>query len=318
MTTTRKKVKLTAGIDFRSSQSDQEFNSVGFFGPYGSKYSNDSLNQNQTGVYAALNLETGKGFNAEAGGRVNFHSEYGSNAVFNFNPSYLINEKVKIFGNLSTGYRTPSLYQLFSEYGNPELKPEAAFTVEAGLQYFSPKNKFMGRAVVFSRNVKDAIAFSNTFRYINQDKQKDHGFELEATYNPSSKVTLKTFYTFVTGEITTKTGNKDTTFNNLLRRPKNSFGINIGVQPHEKIYISSNLSVNGKRKDSYFDNQTFQVVNTTLKSYTLWDIYAEYSLCKKKLRLFANLRNILNSDYTEISGFNVQRFNMTAGARFNF
>ena len=44
---------------------------------------------------------------------------------------YLINKKVKLFANLSA-YRTPSLYQLFSEYGNKELQPESAITLEGG------------------------------------------------------------------------------------------------------------------------------------------------------------------------------------------
>jgi len=129
----------------------------------------------------------------------------------------LLNRKVKLFANLSSAYRTPSLYQLYSEYGNTNLKPEAAITTEAGIQYYAPSNKFTGRATIFSRNVKDVIFFfynSSTFtsQYINQDKQKDHGFELEATYKPSKIVTVKAFYSYVTGEITTKKGTKDTTY----------------------------------------------------------------------------------------------------------
>jgi vitamin B12 transporter len=273
-------------------------------------------------VYAALNLNTKSGFNMEAGSRINFHSAYGNHAVFNLNPSYLVNDKLKLFANLSSAYRTPSLYQLYSEYGNKKLNPEAAITAEGGLQYYL-SNKFTARAVVFSRNVKDIIFFyinPSTYasQYINQDKQKDHGFELEATYNPSERVRLKAFYSFVTGNITTKTGSKDTTYNNLLRRPKNSFGLNIGINVSKQFFISSNLSVSGKRNDSYFDSQTFQVVKTVLKSYALWDVYAEYSLYKNKLKLFTDFRNILNSKYTEITGFNTLRFNATGGAMFSF
>ena len=135
-------VKLTGGVDYRSSVSDQSYSSVGFFGPYKTEYANDSLHQNQFGIYTAMNYNSTAGFNLELGSRVNFHSEFGSNTVFNINPSYFINKKVKLFANISSAYRTPSLYQLFSEYGNTNLKPEAGITTEAGLQYFSADNKF--------------------------------------------------------------------------------------------------------------------------------------------------------------------------------
>jgi vitamin B12 transporter len=317
-------IKITGGIDFRSSQSDQSYSSIGFFGPYKTDYTKDSLKQNQTGLYAAMNWNDRSGINIELGSRINFHSEYGSNAVFNINPSYFINKKIKLFANLSSAYRTPSLYQLFSEYGNKSLKPEAGFTTEAGVHFFSANDKFTGRAVGFSRHVKDVIFFyfnSTIFQaqYINQDKQKDRGIELELNYAFSKNTTLKAFYTYVTGEITTKTSEgKDSIFFNLLRRPKNSFGISFSSQLTKKMFISSSLSAFGKRQGAYFDAQTSQAVKTTLKAYSIWDVHAEYSFLKHKLKLFADFRNILDTGFTEVSGFNTLGFNSSGGVRFNF
>jgi len=317
------KLKLTAGINFRNSVTDQEYFSVGYFGPYTSKYSSDSLKLSQTSLYAALNYNSTKGFNIEIGNRLNFHSGYGTHDVFNFNPSYLINKKVKLFANLSSGFRTPSLYQLYSEYGNKKLSPETALTFEAGVQYFSLSDKFTARTVAFKRNVKDVIFFyfnPTTFQsqYINQDKQKDNGIELEAKYIIAPKTTIKLFYTYVTGEITTKLfSGKDTAYFNLLRRPKNSFGFNISSGITDRFYISSNFASFGKRADAYFDAQTFNTVRVNLKNYSLWDIYLEYGFNKNKIKLFIDFRNILNSKYTEISGFNTLGFNMNAGVRFN-
>lgn len=309
-------VKLTGGIDYRSSKSDQQYQSIGFFGPYESKYSSDSLNQNQLGIYTALNWNHPDGFNAEVGGRLNIHSAYGNHFVFNINPSFLVKEKIKFFFNITTAYRTPSLYQLFSEYGNPDLQPEAAATSEAGVQYLAPKQKFNARATLFARSVKDVIFFASS--YINQDKQRDNGFELDASYTIKKGTTVKAFYTYTTGEITTRKGNKDTTYNNLLRRPKSVLGLNIGSQVTSKLFVSSNLQSIGKRNDTYFDSNTFSSVSVVLKSYILWDVYAEYSLAKNKLKLFADFRNISNSKFTEISGFNTLGFNAYGGLRFNF
>ncbi len=258
----------------------------------------------------------------EIGQRVNFHSEYGSNYVFNFNPFYTFNKRLKLFTNVSSGFRTPSLYQLFSEYGNRELKPEAAINAEAGIQYFSKANRFTGRLTAFTRNVKDVIFFyfnPSTFQsqYINQDKQKDHGAEVELSCSVN-KTTLKGSYSYVTGKITTQVGGKDTTYFNLLRRPEHTLNFFAGHQLMDRLFISTNVLAVGKRKDSYFDPQTFLIVNVDLKSYLLWDVYAEYRFLKDKLKIFAELKNILNQEYNEVAGFNTMSFNWSAGVRVNF
>jgi len=315
--------RLTAGADFRTSNTDQEYSSVGFYGPYSTKYSKDSLHHNQVGFYAALNINSKTGFNLEIGNRLNIHSAYGSNYVFNINPSYLLNKKLKLFANVSSGYRTPSLYQLASEFGNRDLKPESAVTIEGGVQYFSSNNKFSGRLTGFKRDVTDVIFFyfnPSTFQsqYINQDKQKDHGAELELSFKPTKNISLKAFYSFVDGKVTTVQNGKDTTYFNLIRRPKNSIGVNAGVRVTQKLFVSSNLSWFDKRKDAYFDATTFQTVNVVLDSYILLDVYAEYTFCKNKLKVFADLRNISDSKYNETAGFNTLGFNGYGGVRFNF
>ena len=314
--------KLTTGIDLRTSNSDQEYLSVSSFGPQNSKLGSDSLKQNQIGIYTAMVWNTENGLNLEAGNRISFHSEYGSNDVFNINPSFLLNKKIKFFANLSTGFRTPSLYQLFSEYGNRELDPEKALTLEAGFQTYSLENKVNVRLVAFNRRVKDLIFFyfnPVTFesQYINQDKQKDNGVELELFYQINKKTLLKAFYTYTDGTITTKMSGKDTSFYNLLRRPRNSFGLNLGSQLTDQLFVSTNFQSIGKRRDAYFDNMLFTTIRTTLKAYVLWDVYVQYAVLGKKLNLFVDLRNITNSKYTEVSGFNTLGFTGHGGVRVN-
>jgi vitamin B12 transporter len=270
-----------------------------------------------------VNVNAKSGFNLELGNRLNMHSGNASKYVFNINPSYLLRKRFKLFANLSSGYRTPSLYQLFSEYGNKELEPESSITAEAGLQYFSTDNKFMGRLTGFFRNVNDVIFFyinPSTFRsqYINQDKQNDYGTELELSFKPANNISLKGFYSFVDGQVTTVQNGKDTTYFNLIRRPKHSAGIHAGVNVTDKLFISTNLSWFGEREDSYYDGTVFQLVNVTLKSYVLLDLYVEYALYKNRLKVFADLRNVSNSKYNETAGFNTLRFNGYGGIRFSF
>jgi len=314
-------LKLTSGIDFRSSSSDQSYQSISIYGPYKSELGRDSLHQNQLGIYAALAANLKNGFNAELGGRYNQHSGYGSNFVFNFNPSYVWKEQWKVFANLSSGFRSPSLYQLYSEYGNQKLDPEKALSIESGLQYFTRNKMLNARATYFNRKVKDAIFFYTdpvTYQslYINQDRQHDQGVELELNVKPVKPVDVKLFYTYVDGKITTRQNGKDTSYFNLTRRPRSSFGLQVYYQVTKALSVNSGLVVTGERTDITYD-AFFNPVTVKLKGYALWNFYTSYSMLKGKLSVFGDLRNITHTKFTEVYGFNTLGFNGTIGLRCN-
>ena len=315
-------VKLTAGADLRLSSTDFSAVQKNIYSPAVSRpaFSGDTVKKNQLGVYADLNYVENN-FNIEGGGRFNHHSAYGSNFAFNINPSYFIGRRVKVFVNVSSGYKTPSLYQLFSEYGNAELEPETAINLEGGVHYFSKDERMNVRAVYFNRHIKDAIAFffnASTFRsyYINQDKQNDQGFEVEAKALVAEKLQLKALYSYVEGKITTKQMNKDTTYFNLLRRPKSILTFSLGSQITKAFYMNVQFNAVGKSKDVYFDPVTFAQQDITLKEYVLLNFYAEYGFWNQRLKLFADLRNITDKKYSDIYGYNTAGFNAYGGLRF--
>ena len=115
------------------------------------------------------------------------------------------------------------------------------------------------------------------------------------------------------GEVETKAAGKDTTYNNLIRRPNHMIGLNLGYQLNDHLYISANAKTFGKRSDLYFDMTTFTNKAVGLEAYTLIDVYAEYKLKNKKATFFADLKNILDADYQEVYGYSTMGFNVNAG-----
>ncbi|HEY0771796.1 MAG TPA: TonB-dependent receptor, partial [Sphingobacteriaceae bacterium] len=120
--------------------------------------SNDTANFVLFDPYASLLLDLANGLSIHAGLRLNTHSVYGSKLVYNVNPSMLFNAdgKVmyKVFASVATSYITPSLYHLYSPYGNKNLKPEEALNYEAGLSLLSQKATFTG--TLFTRDETSA------------------------------------------------------------------------------------------------------------------------------------------------------------------
>lgn len=268
-----------------------------------------------TSPYLSVFLKNLGGFYLEAGVRYNDHSKYGNNYTYSLNPSYLINRDVKVFANIASAFRAPSIASLFGQFGTPTLKPEKSQTYEGGIQASLFNNLIDARVVYFNRQSKDVIIYGPGFKLINLDKQDDFGIEVEPTINITKDLQLKLYYTFIDGEVTTATGTpgKDTSYNNLIRRPKHSFGATIGYQVTKNLYVSTNVYNYSKRDDVYFDPATFEQSTVKLGAYFLWNAYAEYRLAGNRVRLFADVKNITDAKYQEVYGYGTAGTNINAG-----
>lgn len=268
-----------------------------------------------TSPYASVFLKNVGGFNLEVGGRYNKHSKYGENFTYNISPSFTVHQSVKLFVNYATAFKAPTLTSLYGAYGaNPDLKPEKSATLEAGIQTSLAK-KFDWRVVYFTRETKDIIIYGPNFQVVNLDLQKDHGVEIEPTLYLTRQLRVKISYAYVDGKVTTQKNDKDTTYSNLIRRPKHSMSLNIGYQFTKHLFASTQISHFSKRSDLFFNNSTFEQEPVSLSPYSLWNAYAEYSFANNRIKLFADVKNITNTKFTEIYGYATQGFNMTGGIR---
>jgi len=266
-------------------------------------------------AYASLLIKGNKDLSVEAGGRFNHHNQYGDNFTYSINPSYLIHDNVKLFINLTSGFRAPSINELFGPFGaNPGLKPEKSNTQEAGVQAAILKKKLELVVTGFNRTIDDVIIYGFT-GYENRDKQHDFGAELEIGYTVNNQITIKANYAYTDGRITQTITGKDTTFYNLVRRPKHNIHLFAGYHATKNLFVSSSLQITGKRIDNYF--LTFTPSQVELNAYALWNIYVEYNFLNNRLHLFVDAKNLTDKkDYYEVYGYSVQGFNMTGGFRF--
>lgn len=252
-----KSLEILAGADYRFNNTDQSYYSTGSFGPYTAPIL--AAKMNQFSPYVSLVYKSNTGFTTEIGGRFNNHSEYGNNFTFTFNPSYAISNKVKIFANLYSAFKTPTLYQLFDAFaGNAGLKPEKAMIAEAGTAVTVAKT-FRLRVVGFYRNTDDAIVYTYNpalfeSKYLNVSEQKNYGVEFEMNYS-RGKLSMDANYTYTDGETTSAfdgTGSpigKDTTYFNLYRIPKHTINFLLGVQATKAIFIQAQARSVSKREE---------------------------------------------------------------------
>lgn len=260
-----------------------------------------------TGLWHNLGLEIGA--------RFNHHSKFGNQSTYSLNPYYRM-DKTKLFVNFSTGFKAPSLYQLFGLYGaNPDLKPEHSASFEVGASGALGK-KVQWRGVFFTRRIADVIVYQYPAN-VNLDRQDDLGLEIECTFLPADRLTVKTFYAFVTGEVQTRNASGDTTYYNLIRRPRHSASVNVAYRITDRLQLSTNLQLVGERDDLYFDMNTFTNQPAVLDPFALWDVYLEYTFAKY-LTAFAEGRNLFNTSYQEVYGYTTLGLTVTGGLKVNF
>jgi vitamin B12 transporter len=301
---------ILQGADFRHNSFNQHYFSVSSFGPYSSAFRDTSLSQ--TGLFSSLNYSgVNNKLNVELGGRLNTHSRYGSNYTFTFNPSYAINDHVRFFGSIASGFKAPTLYQLSI---NSKLLPEKSVNYEAGLQY---NNKYFNtRLVYFNRKIDNGIDYNYiTFKYFNYVKQLVDGIEVEATVKPVEPLSINANYTLLSPEETTQNRitNKDTvTYSYLLRRPKHNLNINIGWQTTTKLFFS----VTGKYVSSRHDVGGYAKSDVLLNDYFILGAHSDYTL-NTHLRFFADAQNITNKKFFDVRGYNSIPFLINMGVVLN-
>lgn len=307
------KASLVAGVQGIYQNTDQGYESISSYGPYKSALGKDSAKIHNYSAYASFLLTNLSGFNNEIGFRYNNHSIYGSNATFSINPSFNIDDNTRVFLNISSGYKIPTLYQLYSEAGNKDLNPEQSTNYELGVQAFSNNKKNSFRVLGFKRDIKNLIVYYSdpityAAEYINRDKQKDYGFEFESNVSIGRIGNWINNLTYVDG-----TGENDNVkIKNLYRRPNFTFNSTLSVQPVSGLTLSPSFRFVGTRMKSPYDAGP-----DLMPQYYTLDLYTAYHFAKS-FRLFVDLRNITDQQYFDVPGYNSRRFNFMTGISADF
>lgn len=247
------------------------------------------------------------GLNVNAGARLNNHSEYGSNLIYNLNPSYVLKTNegyLKFLGSYATSFIAPNLSQLFGPFGaNPDLLPEENTTVEGGVEY-RPSSQFRVSLLYFDRQEEGRIDFvtinPETFesRYQNLTETLNfNGVEVELQAKPIENMSLTANYTYT-----------DADSGLALRIPKNKLNINIGYTFGVKTFASVAYQYVSERGD--IDFSTFSAVD--LEAFSLVNLYLKHEFTSK-LNFFLSLDNLLNTEYIEVTDFTTRGRNIRVG-----
>ncbi len=241
------------------------------------------------------------------GVRYEDHNFSGPFFTYRFTGAYLFPTDTKIRASYGTGFKSPSLSDLFSPFGSPNLKPEKNQGWDVGIEQTFFKGALVVDATYFSNSFRDLIDFDFiALKEQNIGHASTEGVELGTAIRPCELLTIGANYTYTDTQ-------DETTHMSLLRRARNKVGayINYRYCPRGDVTLSGTFV--GGRAD--IDPATFN--RTNIGSHTLVNLSTSYRITNY-LELTARIDNLLNQHYEEVAGFGTAGFSLYGGLKLTF
>jgi vitamin B12 transporter len=251
-------------------------------------------------------------FFLSAGARYDQHDLFGSHATWRLAPAYLIpSTHTKLKATVGTGWKTPTLYQRFSMYGNPSLLPERSLSCDAGFEQTFLKERVRLNAIVFETRTKQFLDYDNVlFTFYNASKVRVRGLEtsLDARWFRDGRSSLS-FHR--TDAFNLDTGEK------LLRRASTRATFALDSPTFRGARVGFEILYTGKRQDIVFPLDWSPAYQVTLADYTLSRVRADWKPTKR-LTFFARVENLFDRRYQEILGYQTAPRTYHVGSRVEF
>ncbi|MBW8784759.1 MAG: TonB-dependent receptor [Novosphingobium sp.] len=252
-----------------------------------------------------------------AGGvRVDDHDRFGTHWTFGANGAYLIAGDWRVRASYGEGFKAPTLFQLYSSFGNQTLQPERSRSYDAGIEKGDRNSGLHFAATVFRRDSRDLIDYvacplgffciQNGFynHYQNVGRARAEGVELEADARPSDRLTLHAAYSYVKASDLA-------TGRDLARRPRNAVTVAADWRsPLHDLTIGADVRL---VSDSYDDPGNF----TRLDGYALFGLRASLPVTPG-IELYGSIENLANERYQTAAGYGTYGRSAYAGVRARF
>lgn len=276
------------------------------------------------GIYAQVSGQVVDGLTLTAGLRRDSHDTFGDKTLGQLAAAWSLNDGDTVLrASFGQGFKAPTLYQLYSEYGNTALEAEEADGWDAGIEQRFIE-RILVRATWFARETDNQIdffsctstttnplCFNGAVRrsgyYANTAQTKAHGVELEGEVD-LGPLQVAANYTWTDME-NDSPGNANRG-KQLTRRPEHQANIQATYSWENGASLAGVIRYVG---DS-FDNAANTYV---LQSYTLLDLRAAWPV-NHTFELYGRVENALDEEYETTRNYGSPGRGVYAGVRARF
>ncbi len=279
----------------------------------------DAFTRYSTGVTSGYLQAIVKPFDAltlTSGVRVDDHRTYGTKATLSANAAWRVGSNTIIRASYGEGFKAPTLYQLFSDYGNDTLKPETAQSYDVGIEQSLIEGTMKAGITAFHRDTTNQIDFFSCFGstnarcktrpfgfYDNIARTRAKGIEAFLEIRPTSTLTVAANYSLIdaTNRLTGKP---------LGRRPKNSVNASIDWAARDWLKLGANVQTVSDSVDGFGGT-------VRLDGYTLATVRAAVPL-GDHFEFYGRIENLFDVKYETVSGYGTLGRNAHVGVRAKF
>jgi len=296
---------VTIGAEYEEESGESEYESASSFGTYKSKFPEKTAITRSAFLQEDFHL---KGFGAVAGLRRDSHDRFGEHTSYRAAATYKIDATDTRFrAAWGTGFKAPSLFQLYSSYGDPGLEPEQSESWEAGIEQGFMNDRIGFSVTYFDLRFENLIDYNlATYKYENISGARSRGWEIGAETRPIESLLVSLAYT------NTDARDKDTG-EPLIRRSGEKYSGSMQWRPIESVSLNLYALHVGSRPDLDFTSGK----RVRLDPYTRVDAAVNWR-ARKAWTLSLRAENIANEDYEEAYGFGTPGRSLYAGVRYEF
>ena len=279
-------------------------------------------------AYGEARVSPLKGLTLNGGVRYDHHSQFGGNSVFSAGAAYSPDGGTSLLrASYDEGFRAPSLYQLYSDYGNAALKPEHDKGWEVGAERALFGKALRLSATWYQRDSHELISFVNcpaavpvgvvlppvcgklgSFGgyYANVSAARAYGWELAAALR-LGRFSADANYSIVVAE--DHTAGSPSYGQQLPHVPRHLANVTLGYDWTRALTTRVALRTSGLAADPYAPAPS--------PAYAVVDISGEWRL-GDGLTLYGRVQNIADRHYQTVYGYNQLGRTAALGVRGRF
>lgn len=268
--------------------------------------------RNNLGIFAEYKHYFSDKLNAGAGVYANKNSDYDWELFPGVDVGYYITNSLKIFANATSGQRLPTYTDLYYKgpvnIGNAQLRPEYAYYAEGGVQHSN--SDMLLRASYFYRRSKDFIDWVRTlpadpWQPQNFQTINTQGVSVLANYQLSNGLGLTEDYVIALNA-------NYTYLSPVIDAP----ATDISKYAIEALRHQATVKVTSTLWKHIQANVAYRYLyRINANDYTMLDLRLGYTV--KNILIYADVNNLLDTRYKEISAVPMPGRWFTLGARFN-
>ena len=269
----------------------------------------DRFRQRQNAVYGQAIVQPVTGLTLTGGLRYDDQERGESETTFGGNIAYTPNGGATLLrGTYAEGFRAPSLFEKYSDYGTATLAAERARSFDGGIEQRLLGDRARASVTYFNRDTTNQIGFDNaTFTYLNIAAAHAEGIEATLLLKPTDRFDLTGQYSWI--DSTNRSPGADFG-KDLARRPEQTVSVSADWRSPWGLDLGAGVLVVG---DSFDDAGNFN----RLDGYAIADIRAGFALTDG-IELYGRIENLFDEQYQTVAGYGTPGRAGYAGLRARF